>query len=230
MRIMKCLTGLVVLGLAASVTSAAGQVQVRAASDRSALRAWFVLLADAQYYRTTADVTDCAGLVRHALREALRPHTAEWMRLARLPLPLTAPAPDVQQVGGSDALRMFLVSRRPPGYAEFADAETIVRLNAEPLGRLVEAARPGDLLYFRQRGSGLRDHLMVFVGASPLAPDAPDWVVYHTGPDAGISPGLAAGEVRKARLADLLRHPSPRWRPTADNPWFVGVFRLHLLS
>jgi uncharacterized protein YfaT (DUF1175 family) len=50
-------------------------------------------------------------------------------------------------------------------------------------------------------------------------------VVYHTGPsDEG------AGEVRKARLATLALHPSPRWRPLASNPQFVGVFRLSALA
>ncbi|MGH9163198.1 MAG: DUF1175 family protein [Vicinamibacteraceae bacterium] len=56
------------------------------AADREAFRAWFVLLADAQFYRPTTDVTDCAGLVRHAAREALRPHGSEWLRRMRLPL------------------------------------------------------------------------------------------------------------------------------------------------
>ena len=62
-----------------------GQVRLTDASDAAALRAWFVLLADAQFYRATPDVTDCAALVRHALREALRPHTPEWRRTMALP-------------------------------------------------------------------------------------------------------------------------------------------------
>ena len=52
-----------------------------------------------------------------------------------------------------------------------------------------------------------------------------DWIVYHTGPD-----GASPGEVRKVSLADLERHPSPRWRPVAANPAFVGVFRLTILD
>ncbi len=230
MRTQTLLTGLVAGVLAAGPTSPLAQVHLGSASDRAALRAWFVLLADAQFYRPTPDVTDCAALIRHALREALRPHTPEWLRLARLPLPLLAPAPDVQQIGGADAWRMFLVSTDPRRYAEFADARTIVGLNAAPLGRDLRATRPGDLLYFRQRGAGMPDHVMVYVGASALTPEASDWLVYHTGPGSSGTPGHGAGEVRKVRLADLARHPSPRWRPTSENPAFVGVFRLHLLS
>ena len=65
---------------------------------------------------------------------------------------------------------------------------------------------------------------MVFVGRSFFEPAHADWVVYHTGPSDG-----GPGEVRKVRLADLLRHPAPRWRPVPSNPQFVGVFRLTAL-
>ena len=80
----------------AAVIVALPQAQVRLAdeADREAFRAWFTFLADAQFYRATPDVTDCAGLVRHAVREALRAHTPEWRRAAGLPL--EAPYPDVR--------------------------------------------------------------------------------------------------------------------------------------
>jgi uncharacterized protein YfaT (DUF1175 family) len=264
-----------------------GQVRLTDASDRAALRAWFVLLADAQFYRATPDVIDCAALVRHALREALRPHTPEWRRQAAL---AQAPAyPDVRVktpvVNGS--LAIFRVTDRPSnvnadaaatatrsaapghapaasaGYAEFADARTIIRFNARPLGRDISALRPGDLIYFHQPSQDAPDHLMIYVGASTFETEGRDWVVYHTGPldaqpsatsatrstaarssasDAASAPGAAAasgspsapsppaaGEVRKVRLRDLMRHPSPRWRPVPGNPQFVGVFRLEML-
>ncbi|MBE3132113.1 MAG: DUF1175 family protein, partial [Acidobacteria bacterium] len=50
--------------------SAGTQVQLRDESDRAAFLAWFVVMADAQFYHPTSDVTDCAALVRHAVREA----------------------------------------------------------------------------------------------------------------------------------------------------------------
>src|SRR5690606_28520573 len=65
--------------IAALVSLAAGRPAL-AAQDRAAFRGWFTLLADAQFYRPTADVVDCAALVRHAAREALREHTREWLR------------------------------------------------------------------------------------------------------------------------------------------------------
>ena len=201
------------------------QVRLADESDRTAFRAWFVLLADAQFERQTEDVRDCAALVRHAVREALRAHTPEWVR--RSGLPFTPQFADVRSAprAGSDGLRLFRVTGGPaPKYAEFADAKTLIHLNAQSLGRDARAARPGDLLYFHQSGQREPDHLMVFVGRSHFEPDGDDWVVYHTGPVDG-----GPGEVRKVRLSTLAEHPAPRWRPLSSNPHFVGIFRLGML-
>jgi uncharacterized protein len=215
----------IICSLLVSFQTAHGQVRLTDASDRAALRAWFVLLADAQFYRTTSDVTDCAALVRHALREALRPHTPEWRRTMALPGgPVYADVRVKTPLNESGGLAMFRVSDSTAAYQEFADAKTIIRLNARSVGRDVTALRPGDLIYFHQPSQNAPDHLMVFVGSSSYESEGRDWVVYHTGPD-----GTHPGEVRKVRLRDLMRHPSQRWRPVAGNPRFVGVFRLDLL-
>jgi uncharacterized protein YfaT (DUF1175 family) len=231
--------------LAAAVLLACAASQPRAASthgllddtDRRAFRAWFTLLADAQFERQTADVVDCASLVRHAYREALRTHSPEWYRTNHLPV--VAAIPDVRErppVQGT-SWPLFRVASRPDRYAEFADAATIIRMNARLVARDVTAAQPGDLIFFRQesgestepRGPGLAtaavNHLMVFVGASRFDPGPHDWVVYHTGPVDG-----APGEVRKATVADLLRHPAARWRPQRSNPAFMGVYRLQIVD
>ena len=204
------------------------QVRLADESDRAAFRSWFVLLADAQFERQTDDVQDCAALVRHAMREALRAHTPEWVR--RSGLPFTPQFADVRSApragrADSDALPLFRVTAdAAPKFAEFADAKTLIHLNATPLGRDARAARPGDLLYFHQPGQREPDHLMVFVGRSQFESDGDDWVVYHTGPLDG-----GPGEVRKVRLSTLAQHPAPRWRPLASNPSFVGVIRLAIL-
>jgi uncharacterized protein len=201
------------------------QVRLADESDRAAFRAWFVLLADAQFERRTDDVIDCAALVRHAVREALRAHTPEWVR--RSGLPFTPQFAEVRSAprAGADGLRLFRVTPdATPKYAEFADAKTLIALNTSPLGRDTRALRAGDLLYFRQPGQREPDHLMVFVGRSHFDRDGDDWVVYHTGPLDG-----GPGEVRKVRLATLTQHPAPRWRPLTSNPQFIGVFRLGML-
>ncbi len=218
--------------LAAALAVAVGAAP-RAASrladdgDRAAFTSWFTFLADAQFERPTSDVTDCASLVRHAFREALRSHTPAWYQRSRLPL--TVAFPDVRATPPvkDGAWLLFRVARRPERFAEFADASTLIRLNARFLGRDARAARPGDLLFFVQdtRAEGGANHLMVFVGESRFERTGRDWLVYHTGPtDDG------PGEVRKATLADMSRHPSPRWRPVASNPAFAGVFRLAVLD
>lgn len=209
----------------ALATSPDAQVRLADESDRAAFRSWFVLLADAQFERPTADVIDCAALVRHAVRESLRAHTPEWLRQSQLPFAprfadvRSAPRPTAK---GWPLFRID--DSNSPKYAEFADARTIIRLNSRSIGRNTTALRPGDLLYFHQPGQQSPDHLMVFIGRSLFETDGDDWVVYHTGP---IEDG--PGEVRKVRLSTLMQHPSPRWRPNTANPQFVGVFRLNSL-
>src|SRR5258706_10142548 len=151
--------------------------------DRSAFQSWFTFLADVQFEQASSDVVDCASLVRHAYREALREHTPEWYRRSHLPqLPAI---PDVHQrptfTGGT--LLLFRTARDPDRYGEFADAATIVRLNARFLTRDPRAARPGDLLYFHHDEARVADHLMVFIGDSRFEPSGRHWLVYHTGPD-----------------------------------------------
>lgn len=208
-----------------AVAPLSAQVRLADESDRAAFRSWFVLLADAQFERATPDVADCAALIRHAYREAMRAHTPEWVRRAALPFApqfadvRSAPKPD------SNGWPLFKVSDgATPKYAEFADAKTLIALNTRPLGRDTRALRAGDLLYFRQPNQKDPDHLMVFVGRSTFDTEGDDWVVYHTGPsDEG------PGEVRKVRLATLQQHPAARWRPLSSNPRFVGVYRLAVL-
>ena len=201
------------------------QVRLADESDRAAFRSWFVLLADAQFERQTDDVNDCAALIRHAVREALRAHTPEWVRRSGLPFaPQFADVRSAPRAAGG-SLPLFQVTAGPsPQFAEFADAKTLIHLNARSLGRDPRALRAGDLLYFHQPAQRDPDHLMVFVGRSQFETAGDDWVVYHTGPLDG-----GPGEVRKVRLSTLLQHPSPRWRPMPANPNFVGVYRLAIL-
>jgi len=218
--------GLVGLLTLLATVGVGAQLRLADESDRAAFRGWFVLLADSAYYRPPAEVTDCAALVRYAMREALRPHTTEWLRLAQLPV-----APALAEVTSRPAakdgqLPLFRVAdgANTP-LAEFADARTLVRWNTRLVSREASDARPGDLLYYRQIEQRQPDHLMVVVGPSRLDPSASDFLVYHTGPD-----DRGPGEIRKVRMADLLQHPAPRWRPVPSNRAFIGVFRLVALT
>ena len=117
-------------------------------------------------------------------------------------------------------------------YAEFADAQTLIRLNTRFVSRDVRRRAPGDLLYFHQPSQQAPHHVMVVrrrVGARSrrTATGSSTTPVRRPGRPRRSPP--SPGEVRKVRLADLARHPAPRWRPRPDNPNFIGVFRLNWL-
>ena len=205
------------------------------ASDRAAFRRWFTLLAEAEFFRpgTSSDVNDCAALLRHAYREALRQHDSSWTRSAVLPIAPTAG--DIRQYQypytplGAGLFRTrdgrFTAHDLNSGaFAQFADAKTLWQHNSHFVGRDISRARPGDLLFFRQEGHDLPFHAMIFLGPSQVESRREPLVVYHTGPI-----GKSAGEVRRPTLAQLMNFPDPRWRPMPSNPSFLGVYRWNIL-
>jgi uncharacterized protein YfaT (DUF1175 family) len=185
-------------------------------TDRNAFRLWFTMLAEYRYYATepVSEITDCAALVRWAFRESLVKHDTAWARAIKLPV---LPAmPSVQQLPRDP--RLFRTGASE--FAQFADADTLRRFNSYFISRDLTAAKPGDLLFYRQFDRKMPAHVMIWIGASQLEKSPDRWIVYHTGP---------SGEVRKVRVQDLLAHPSPEWRPIAGNANFLGVYRLNLL-
>jgi uncharacterized protein len=206
------------------------------AADRVTFRRWFTFLAEAQYFRRRAlpaEIDDCAALLRFAYREALRTHDSAWARDMALPAP--ASASDIQQyqypytplAAGLFRVRdgSFQASDlRDGAFAQFADVETLRRHNTHLVGRDLNRARPGDLLFFRQDGPRMPFHAMIFVGRGQIEPGTEQFVVYHTGPS-----GSLPGEIRRLSVAQLLNYPDARWRPIADNPGFLGVYRWNIL-
>jgi hypothetical protein len=206
-------------------------------SDRAAFRRWFTFLAEAQAFRPPdrlpAEINDCAALIRFAYRESLREHEGSWA--ADLALPAVPAAASLEKYHypytpvGANLFRVQPGAFRPEdlgngAFAQFADAQTLQRLNTHFVSRDLARARPGDLLFFRQLERDLPFHSMVFLGKSQLESGSDDWVIYHTGPIAG-----GKGEIRRVRLRDLLQHPSPRWRPVAGNANFLGIYRWNIL-
>ena len=221
-------------------------------ADRLAFRRWFTLLAEAQYYlhpiaptagapgtpdrgkNAAPEIDDCAALLRFAYREALREHDAAWARSMALPAP--AASADIRQYHypytplGAALFRVsagnFSANDLHDGaFAEFADAETLLRHNTFSVGRSLDRARPGDLLFFRQDSTGrMPFHAMIFLGRSQIEPASEQFVVYHTGP-AGKSPG----EIKRLSIAELLNYPDARWRPVSSNPAFLGIYRWNIL-
>ena len=190
-------------------------------ADQLAFRQWFTFLAEAQYFRQPLprEVNDCAALIRYAYREALSPHNDEWIAAARLPF-----------VPAFPAIAKYTFPRTPTGpnlfriseseSAQFADAETLLRFNAHLMGRDIEQAEPGDILWFHQLSQPMPFHTMVYLGVSQLDGTRGPYVVYHTGP---------GGEIRRLTVAELQRHPDQRWRPLSTNSNFLGVYRWDIL-
>ncbi len=187
-----------------------------AAVEKEAFRLWFCWLAESLYYvaKLPAEIRDCSSLLRFAYREALRPHTREWARqwgYSWLP-----PYPEPRFEGAA----LFGTALGP---RHFADARHLMRFNTRRVANRLEAARPGDLLFYRSP-DGASWHAMAWLGTSRFEPSNEEYVIYHTGPDGGWR-----GEVRRPAVSQLLAHPEPRWRPVPGNPWFVGVCRWNLL-
>lgn len=207
------------------------------ASDRENFTRWMTFLAEAAYYHpsppATEEVQDCAALIRYAYRNALAAHTPAWHR--EVGLPYEPGFADISKYAYPRwPLGRSLFRTRPGPFAaadlqnsafgEFADARTLMMYNSFPVSRDVQAARPGDLLFFQQPDQSEPFHMILFVGRSHFQLWGADWIVYHTGDLDG-----RRGEVRHLQVALLMQHPDPRWRPLAANPRFLGVYRLDLL-
>jgi uncharacterized protein len=206
-------------------------LRLHTAADRSAFRSWFTTLADTAAAlppeRLPQEIDDCAALLRWCYRGALHAHNEAWqgaMEMETLP-----PLPSVAQyvypltpLGASlFRVRSGVYASGDVGdgsFAQFADAKTLWQRNTFFVTRDVRAARPGDLLFYRQLEQNSPFHSMILTG------QAHDWAVYHTGPI-----GRGQGEVRRVALEDLLHHPDIRWRPVPENSNFLGVYRWNIL-
>ena len=216
------------------VASLAGSLATRRAAlseegDREAFRTWFVALLEQQLEGPSPAwepaQRDCAGLLRFAFREALATHTTAWRD--RVAFTTGPPGQDPSIVFAQDWRTGFPT---PEGPQPFAKGAYLRRLSCVPLGRDLQLARPGDLIFFARGGARPQpDHAMAFV--RPDGDGAP-MLLYHTGPEGSgdhRQSGRQPGEIRRVRLEELLHHPDPDFRPLSENPAFLGLFRWRLL-
>lgn len=207
-------------------------------SDQESFRRWFTLIAEFQALRAPAvlpsEINDCAALLRYSYRSALHAHDAAWLKEADIVPPSALGAIEKYQYPLTPlGAALFRVRPGPltaedshnGGFAEFADAQTLKKFNTHYISRDIHAARPGDILFYRQLQQDSPFHSMIFVGRSQwIGEGGGDFVVYHTGPE-----GKTRGGMRRLALADLRQYPSPRWRPVAGNSNFLGVYRWNIL-
>jgi len=208
--------------------------------DRDNFRRWFTTIAETQFYQLSdqwnAEQRDCAGLVRFAMREALRRHDRIWFQ--RMGPGYETVAPDVagfdldqnplgERIFRTDFGSFHESDLRNGRFSEFADGRSLKNFNSVFVSRDRREAQPGDLLFFYQPWvQKFPYHVMVMLGSPHIAPNgAPDWVVYHTG-----SSPTDQGTVKKVQLSVLDHHPDPRWRPVESNKNFLGFYRLKILQ
>ncbi len=203
----------VLSGTAGLPAAGAGGDEVRLSPEQSRVfRAWLVRIVDAQIATGPTprwEGRDCAGLVRFAAAEALRPHDLEWRRAngigGRVP-PELALTPE--QASLRHAWR-----RAGGGRGAYVGALELVQENTRLVSRDVNQAEAGDLLFYDQ---GDDQHLMIWMGW---------YVAYHKGTSDARDNGL-----RAVALDKLMAWRDTRWQPVADNPNFAGVYRLRFLS
>jgi uncharacterized protein YfaT (DUF1175 family) len=214
--------------------------KLRTFQDRDSFRRWFTSISEIQFYQLSdqwnAEQRDCAGLVRFAMREALRRHDRAWFQ--KMGRGYETVSPDVagfdldrnplgEKIFRTDSGSFHESDLRNGRFSEFADGRTLKNFNSVFVSRDRRVAQPGDLLFFYQPWvQKFPYHVMVFLGPARIAPNsAQDWVVYHTG-----SSPTDQGTVKKVELSVLDRHPDPRWRPVASNRNFIGFYRLKILE
>lgn len=210
-------------------------LRLHSAADRAAFRAWFTALADTAAAlppeHLPKEIDDCAALLRWCYRNALHAHDEAWQ--ATMPIEALPPLASVAQYAfpftplGADLFRVrpgvYSADDAANGsFAQFADVKTLWQRNTFFVTRNVRAARPGDLLFYRQLEQNSPFHSMILTGVGH------DWAVYHTGP-IGNGRDATPGEVRRVALEDLLHHPDTRWRPIPENSNFLGVYRWNIL-
>jgi len=208
--------------------------------DRDNFRRWFTTIAETQFYQLSdqwkAEQRDCAGLVRFAMREALRRHDRIWFQ--KMGPGYETVAPDVagfdldrnplgEKIFRTDFGSFHESDLRNGRFSEFADGRSLKNFNSIFVSRDRREAQPGDLLFFYQPWvQKFPYHVMVVLGSPSIAPNGgQDWVVYHTG-----SSPTDQGTVKKVQLSVLDHHPDPRWRPVENNKNFLGFYRLKILN
>ncbi|MBB2495472.1 DUF1175 domain-containing protein [Aquipseudomonas ullengensis] len=176
-------------------------------------RAWFVRIAQEQLRQGPSPrwhQQDCAGLVRFAANEALKVHDAKWLRANGLSNRYLPPELEL-----SPAQRQLAQQWQQGGgkVGPYVNAIKLIQYNSQLIGRDLNQARPGDLMFFDQ---GDDQHLMIWMGRN---------IAYHTGTSTQTDNGM-----RSVSLQQLMTWKDTRWIPDESNPNFIGVYRLHFLS
>nr|WP_235186804.1 DUF1175 family protein [Serratia sp. DD3] len=176
-------------------------------------RAWFLRIAQEQLDRGPSArwyQQDCAGLVRFAANEALKVHDSKWLRANGISNRYLPP-----ELVISPQQRQFAQRWQQGGGKQgpYVDAIKLIQFNSQLVGRNINQAQAGDLLFFDQ---GDEQHLMIWMGR---------YIAYHTGTTTPTDNGM-----RSVSMQQLMKWKDTRWIPDESNPNFIGIYRLGFLS
>ncbi|EPE0989970.1 DUF1175 family protein [Cronobacter sakazakii] len=157
-------------------------------------QAWFVRIVREQLRQGPTPrwyQHDCAGLVRFAANETLKHHDALWLRSNGMSNRYLPPELDI-----TDNQRL-LAQHWQQGSGKtspYVDAARLIQYNTYLVGRDINQAQPGDLLFFDQ---GDDQHLMIWMG---------QFIAYHTGTVTKTDNGMRAVSVQQ-----LMTWNDTRW-------------------
>jgi uncharacterized protein YfaT (DUF1175 family) len=198
-------------------TTASPDPDALSPQQSAAFRAWFVRIVDQQMRRGPTPrwtQRDCAGLVRFAVGETLRPHDTRWLRANGMTsLADTSSMPPELQLSAAQRTIANRWTQLDGSTGAYASAIALIQRNSRFVSKDVNQALPGDLLFFDQ---GDDQHLMIWLDR---------YIAYHTGTVTPTDTGL-----RAVAVSDLMQWKDSRWQPLDGNPNFVGVFRLDFLT
>ena len=213
-RKLKLITALSVALLlnASPVKAAAAETKLN--TEQSKLfRAWTVRIINEQLRQGPTprwQQKDCAGLVRFATHEALQQHDAKWLKANGVSVEQLPP-----EIELTETQRALANNWKQTGDEKgaFISAIGLIQNNAHFIGKDINQALPGDLIFFDQ---GDAQHLMVWMGS---------YIAYHTGTVTPTDTGL-----RAVKLKQLMQWKDTRWQPEPNNPNYIGIYRLDFLS
>ncbi|SOE98889.1 hypothetical protein SAMN05446635_6887 [Burkholderia sp. OK233] len=198
-------------------TAASPDPDALSPQQSAAFRAWFVRIVDQQMRRGPTPrwtQRDCAGLVRFAVGETLKPHDTRWLRANGMTsLADTSSMPPELQLSTPQRGTANRWTQLDGSTGAYASAIALIQRNSRFVSKDVNQALPGDLLFFDQ---GDDQHLMIWLDR---------YIAYHTGTVTPTDTGL-----RAVAVSDLMQWKDSRWQPLDGNPNFVGVFRLDFLT
>ena len=206
-------------------------------SDIASFRKAFVAVSESQFHHPNdkwhEDQRDCAGFIRFAYREALKPHNDQW--LSDLQISPLQPIGEIAKFQYPDVPLIKKLLFRKNGlsladhsidslFSNFAQASILKDFNCIFLGRDRNIAESGDLIFFYHfDDQEMPYHGMIFIKDAFDAKN--DIFIYHTGPN-----DKNDGEVRRVTREIFIRHPDKRWRPENSNPYFLGYYRWKILD